>query len=75
MPKANSTLIMAAILAALFFFATPGVIWTFPEKNLVAGSSVENDKMNKLNAAIHAIAFGVILSFAYGPLWAIASQI
>jgi hypothetical protein len=75
MPRSNSTLLMAIIIAVAFFFATPGVIWTFPEKNLVKGSTSETDEMNKMNAAIHAAIFGVALAFAYGPISAIVNQI
>jgi hypothetical protein len=75
MPRSNGTLIMAVIIAVAFFFATPGVIWTFPQENLVKDSTRKNDKMNKMNAAVHAAIFGVLLAFAYGPISAIAGAI
>jgi len=60
-----TTMIMAAFIAFCFFMATPGVIWTFPEKNLVAGSTRVNDKINKTDVMAHAALFGFAMAVGF----------
>ena len=64
MGGSTGTLILAAVIAVAFFFASPGVIWTFPQNNLVKGiSSPTPQQANKVNVMIHAAVFGVIMAF------------
>jgi len=67
MVKANSSMVMAIIIAVLYFFSLPGVVWAFPEKNIA--TKTDPNVMNKTNAMFHAAAFGLALSFAYTPLF------
>ena len=60
---ANSPILMAAIIAVLFFIATPGVMWTFPEPNLTDIN--DPTKINKMNAVFAAALFGIVLTFIY----------
>ena len=64
------TLIMIAVIAAMFFFFSPGTIWNYSfvpgdGKNLVDTGDTTGTKPNKTQLATHAIAFGVIMTFAF----------
>jgi hypothetical protein len=64
MAGSTGTLILAAVIAVAFFFASPGVIWTFPQNNLVKDKpSATSQKANKVNVMIHAAVFGVVMAF------------
>ena len=68
MGSSYGTLAIAAAIAILFFFASPGIIWTWSilgEKNLVADNSNTSFKANKTVVACHAILFGVAMAFGY----------
>jgi len=62
MGGANQQLILAIVIALLFFFASPGVIFTFPESNITSTSDPK--RPNQVNLMFAAVCYGIVLSFA-----------
>ena len=58
----NSAIILAAIIAVAYFLSAPGVVFTFPESNVMSKSNP--GELNKVNLAVHAAVFGLALAFA-----------
>jgi hypothetical protein len=63
---------MIGVIAVLFFLMSPGVIWNYSidqDKNLVddkdRSPKGKNQSANKMQVATHAIAFAVIMTFAF----------
>jgi len=69
------TIFMIAAIAVLFFFASPGIIWNYSldqDTDLVESSNrglhtdkKANRKANKVQLATHAVAFAVVMTFAF----------
>lgn len=65
MPSSVGTLFVAAFIGFFFFLASPGVLYAFPEKNIVKGqNAAKMQQANKVNVMFHAVAFGVAMAFA-----------
>ena len=59
---------LAIVIAAIFFTASPGVMWTHSfvgDSNLVQDNKSLTLKANRMVVATHAILFGLILAFGY----------
>jgi hypothetical protein len=66
MAGSTGILISAAIIAVLFYMASPGIIWNFPDKNIVKDApSTITQKANRVNVMIVAVMFGVAMAVAF----------
>ena len=66
MAGSTGLLISAAVIAVLFFLASPGVIWNFPQKNIVKDApSTIKQQANRTNVMIAALIFGIGMAVAY----------
>jgi hypothetical protein len=79
MAGSYGTLIMIAVIAALFYFASPGIMFNYSidgDNQLVDDSNRPRiatgaqppkygTKANKIQVATHAIAFGIAMTFAF----------
>ena len=69
----NSAIVLAAIIAVLYFFSAPGVLLAFPEANAV--SKQDPTKINKVDLAIHAAIFGLVLAFGLPLIQGISDKL
>ena len=78
MENTKGLLILAAMIAVLVFFLTPGVIWAYSfngQKNLVQGSSSETNKVNKMVAGTHAAVIALAIVFGYPMMSKLANGV
>jgi hypothetical protein len=77
MGNSTGTFILAAVIAVLFFLASPGVIWAFPDNNIVRDITPPEtmQQANRVNVMVHAAAFGLGMAFLFPILQATIAKI